>query len=353
MCTLRPRACSTAGGERRWQIRPKALDAFAGRSSRLAQTAQALEGISLQALARRWTAALDRAGVETGFFIAIGEGNEELAEFLRLTAGRAQAWGSVVEPLASDAPAVVRRFQEWGLRGLKLYPPIQRFSASDRAIYPLYEAAAEQGLAVLFHLGITIAPIYDLRYADPLHLSAASRDFPEVTFAVAHCGAGFLRERCSSRTTPRTSGWTRREPTTGATIRRVLRRWTPSSATSCAPTDPAGSCSAPIPARPRSTACRSFETSGRRSAGWTYPPMIRWRSSAATRDGCSGWTSHQRDQPASEEPVRPGRDHPSWANRTVSRLRPRSAPTGAPSPCGAGNRARALRLRIFRRAAPL
>lgn len=180
--------------ERRWQIRPKALDAFAGRSSRLAQTAQALEGISLQALARRWTAALDRAGVETGFFIAIGEGNEELAEFLRLTAGRAQAWGSVVEPLASDAPAVVRRFQEWGLRGLKLYPPIQRFSASDRAIYPLYEAAAEQGLAVLFHFGITIAPIYDLRYADPLHLSAASRDFPEVTFAVAHCGAGFLRE---------------------------------------------------------------------------------------------------------------------------------------------------------------
>jgi predicted TIM-barrel fold metal-dependent hydrolase len=179
--------------ERRWDIRSKALEAFGG-DSRFAQSVRALEGTSLEELAQRWTAALDRAGVETGFFIAIGEGNEELAEFLRLTSGRAEAWGSVVDPFASDAPATVRRFREWGLRGLKLYPPIQRFSASDRAIYPVYEAAAEQGLAVLFHFGITIAPIYDLRYADPLHLSAASRDFPEVTFAIAHCGAGFLRE---------------------------------------------------------------------------------------------------------------------------------------------------------------
>lgn len=77
---------------------------------------------------------------------------------------------------------------------MKLYPPTQRFSASDRAVYPVYEAAAEQGLAVLFHFGITIAPIYDLRYANPLELSAAANDFPEVTFVIAHCGAGFLRE---------------------------------------------------------------------------------------------------------------------------------------------------------------
>jgi len=42
--------------------------------------------------------------------------------------------------------------------------------------------------------GITVAPLYDLRFADPLHLSAAAKDFPEITFAIAHCGAGFLRE---------------------------------------------------------------------------------------------------------------------------------------------------------------
>ncbi len=180
--------------ERRWGIRAKALEALARGGGRLAQATRALEGVSLADLARRWTVAFDRAGVEGGFFIAVGEGNEELAEFLRLGAGRFQAWGSVVDPLAPEAPAIVRRFRGWGLGGLKLYPPVQRFSASDRAVYPVYEAAAEQGLPVLFHFGITVAPIYDLRYADPLHLSAASRDFPEVTFAIAHCGAGFLRE---------------------------------------------------------------------------------------------------------------------------------------------------------------
>jgi predicted TIM-barrel fold metal-dependent hydrolase len=161
---------------------------------RWAERMQRLEGVTLQQLATHWTAAFDRAGVQTGFFIAVGEGNEELAEFVRLAPARFQAWGSVVDPTAPDAAPTVGRFRAWGLRGLKLYPPIQRFSASDRAVYPVYEAAAEQGLAVLFHFGITVAPIYDLRYADPLHLSAAARDFPEITFAVAHCGAGFLRE---------------------------------------------------------------------------------------------------------------------------------------------------------------
>lgn len=175
-------------------IRPQALAAFTGPGSRLAERLEALERISLQDQVAAWTAAFDRAGIETGFFIAVGEGNEELAEFVRAAPTRFQGWGSLVDPTAPDAAATVRRFGAWGLRGLKLYPPTQRFSASDRAVYPVYEAAAEMGLAVLFHFGITIAPIYDLLYANPLHLSAAARDFPEITFGVAHCGAGFLRE---------------------------------------------------------------------------------------------------------------------------------------------------------------
>ncbi len=175
-------------------LRPAVRDRMTGGGSPIARRLQALEGVTLAQQAQRWAAAFDRAGVAAGFFIAIGEGNEELAEFVRLNPSRFQAWGSVADPTAAGAASVVRGFRAWGLRGLKLYPPTQRFSASDRAVYPLYEAAAEQGLAVLFHFGITIAPIYDLRYANPLDLSAAANDFPEVTFVIAHCGAGFLRE---------------------------------------------------------------------------------------------------------------------------------------------------------------
>ncbi len=175
-------------------LRPAVQERLTGAGSRLAARRQPLEGVTLAEHATRWAAAFDRAGVATGLFIAIGEGNEELAEFVSLNPARFQAWGSLVDPTAPGAAVIVRRFRDWGLRGLKLYPPTQRFSASDRAVYPVYEAAAESGLAVLFHFGITIAPVYDLRYANPLDLSAAANDFPEVTFTIAHCGAGFLRE---------------------------------------------------------------------------------------------------------------------------------------------------------------
>ena len=177
-----------------WGLRPQAMAALTGAAGRWAERLRRLEGVTLSQHAAEWTGAFDRAGVETGFFIAVGEGNEELAEFVSLNPARFQAWGSVMEPTAREAAATVGRFREWGLGGLKLYPPTQRFSASDPAVYPVYEAAAAQGLPVLFHFGITVAPIYDLRYADPLHLSAAAKDFPEITFVIAHCGAGFLRE---------------------------------------------------------------------------------------------------------------------------------------------------------------
>ncbi len=183
-----------AVGERPWPTRPKARELLLASSGRRAAWLRQLEGVTLGDLAARWAQALDRAGVATGFFIAVGEGNAELSEFVRLNPARFQAWGSLVDPTAPEAASIVRRFPEWGLRGLKLYPPIQRFSASDPALYPVYEAASELGLPVLFHFGITVAPAYDLRYADPLHLSAAAREFPDVTFVIAHCGAGFLRE---------------------------------------------------------------------------------------------------------------------------------------------------------------
>ena len=179
---------------RSWPVRPSAMAKLTSEAGRWAERLRSLEDLTLVEQAARWAAAFDHAGVRTGFFIAVGEGNDELAEFVRYDPSRFQAWGSVMDPLAPDAAATVKRFREWGLRGLKLYPPTQRFSASDRAVYPVYEAAAEQGLAVLFHFGITVAPIYDLLFASPLHLSAAAKEFPEITFAIAHCGAGFLRE---------------------------------------------------------------------------------------------------------------------------------------------------------------
>jgi len=172
-------------------IRAPALEA-ASRVRR--RRLQELAGQTLEEIAAWWERQLDAHGVSAAFFIAVGEANEELAEFCALNPRRFFGWGSLSDPLHPDAPRIVAHFPQWGLRGLKLYPPTQRFHASDRAVFPVYEKAAELGIPVLFHFGITVAPLYDLTYANPLNLSAAVKQFPEVTFGIAHFGAGFLRE---------------------------------------------------------------------------------------------------------------------------------------------------------------
>ena len=60
-----------------------------------------------------------------------------------------------VDPLAPDAADRLRELAAAGARGLKLHPSLQAFVPSDRAHYPLYEAAAELGLPVVFHTGQT------------------------------------------------------------------------------------------------------------------------------------------------------------------------------------------------------
>ncbi len=153
-----------------------------------------LEGVSLAAQAATWLQAFDAAGIQAGVFIAMGEVNDELAEFCRVRPDRLVGCGSLLDPTHPDAPRTVRRFPALGLRALKLYAPQYKAHLNDRLLYPVYEAAAECGLPIIVHFGITVGAFYDLFYANPLALSAPGRDFPEITFVIAHFGAGFLRE---------------------------------------------------------------------------------------------------------------------------------------------------------------
>jgi predicted TIM-barrel fold metal-dependent hydrolase len=153
-----------------------------------------MEGLSLADQARTWTQGFDDAGILAGVFIAMGEVNDELAEFLKINPRRFFGCGSLLDPTHPDAPREVRRFRSLGISALKLYAPAYRVPLHDRLYYPVYEAAAEQGLPIIIHFGITVGAFYDLTCANPLALSVPGRDFPEITFVIAHFGAGFLRE---------------------------------------------------------------------------------------------------------------------------------------------------------------
>jgi len=189
----------TAEMFRRMRERPGTLRAEAVARARLRgktfeERRKALEGITLEQHAATWLASFDQAGVAGGCFIAVGEGNDELASFVAINPERLHGIGSLADPRHPDAARTIRTFRTRGLSGLKLYPPTQRFLPNDRALYPIYEACAEEGIPILFHFGITIGAFYDLAYASPLPLSAVIKEFPEVTFTIAHFGAGFLRE---------------------------------------------------------------------------------------------------------------------------------------------------------------
>jgi predicted TIM-barrel fold metal-dependent hydrolase len=112
----------------------------------------------------------------------------------------AAGYADVLIPFASvdphdgaSAAARLRDLAAAGARGLKLHPSLQGFAPDDRAHYPLYEAAAELGLPVIFHTGQTGIGAglpggrgIKLRYSDPMLIDDVAADHPALTIVLAH-----------------------------------------------------------------------------------------------------------------------------------------------------------------------
>jgi uncharacterized protein len=102
-------------------------------------------------------------------------------------------FGSVDPHDGPDAVARLRDLAARGARGLKLHPSLQAFEPNDPAHYPLYEAAAELRLPVVFHTGQTGIGAglpggrgIRLRYSDPMLIDDVAADFPDLTIILAH-----------------------------------------------------------------------------------------------------------------------------------------------------------------------
>ena len=113
--------------------------------------------------------------------------------------GAAQ-YADVLIPFASvdphDGAAAVNSLSELvaaGARGLKLHPSLQGFRPDDTAFYPLYAAAADLGVPIIFHTGQTGIGAglpggrgIKLRYSDPMLLDDIAADHPGLTVIMAH-----------------------------------------------------------------------------------------------------------------------------------------------------------------------
>ena len=106
----------------------------------------------------------------------------------------------VLIPFASvdphDGAAAVEALRDLvavGARGLKLHPSLQGFSPDDPAFSPLYAAAADLGIPIVFHTGQTGIGAglpggrgIKLRYSDPMLLDDVAADHPDLTVIMAH-----------------------------------------------------------------------------------------------------------------------------------------------------------------------
>lgn len=139
-----------------------------------------------------WLKEFDECGIERGVFLSPFPFCEEIKEFLQ-TSPRFVGY-TWLNPADPDAPRILEEEHRAGLKGVKLYPPLEQVHVDDKACYPFYEKCAELGMVVLIHFGVSVGYTSDLKFANPLDLHLPARDFPEVTFIVAHLGAGFMRE---------------------------------------------------------------------------------------------------------------------------------------------------------------
>src|SRR3982751_1142043 len=102
-------------------------------------------------------------------------------------------FASVDPGAGAEAVALLRDLVAAGARGLKLHPSVQAFAPNDLAVYPLYEAAGELGVPIVFHTGQTGIGAglpggrgIKLRYSDPMLLDDVAADFPGLTVVLAH-----------------------------------------------------------------------------------------------------------------------------------------------------------------------
>ena len=135
-----------------------------------------------------FVAGMDSVGVDTsvvftyeGLLRPSPAANDSLAGFVAAAPDRLVAFATV-DPRDPAAPGEVERcVREHGMRGVKLHPWLQGFSAHEPGLGDVCETAARLAVPVLFHDGTP-------PFSTPLQLADLARSHPEATIVLGHGG---------------------------------------------------------------------------------------------------------------------------------------------------------------------
>jgi predicted TIM-barrel fold metal-dependent hydrolase len=134
---------------------------------------------------------LSAANVAKALIVSVMPDSQFMRDFIHASNGHVHALCNV-DPRDPRSPELLEREMAAGFRGVKLYPVNRCFRLSDQKCRPFFEKANELKANIIIHYGVTVDPTGDLNFADPLDLSPVARDFPELSFVIAHFGAGWL-----------------------------------------------------------------------------------------------------------------------------------------------------------------
>jgi predicted TIM-barrel fold metal-dependent hydrolase len=159
---------------------------------------------SVDALADRWAAELDRHHVARAAIIASVPGDEaSVATAVARHPSRFVGF-FMLDPTRDDTPSRITSALGQGLRGVCLFPAMQRYSLHDERVLSVAEAVSTHpGTALFVHCGVLsvgarkklgLASPFDVRFGNPLDLHALALRFPGVPIVLPHFGAGFFRE---------------------------------------------------------------------------------------------------------------------------------------------------------------
>lgn len=126
--------------------------------------------------------------------LTIGEMYLEHKEILERNKGRFEVFAGIDPRWGADGFRLFTKgIEEYGFRGLKLYPPCG-YRPDNKLLTPYYEYCHEHGLPVLFHIGAT-SPVLSFSEAMPIHVDEPARKYRNISFILAH-GAVNYQEQC-------------------------------------------------------------------------------------------------------------------------------------------------------------
>jgi predicted TIM-barrel fold metal-dependent hydrolase len=165
--------------------------------------------VSAHDLAGRWVREMDAHGVSRAAIIASVPGDEDsVAEAIAVHPTRLTGY-FMLDPTAADAEDRAVSALSRGLRGVCLFPAMQRYSLHDPRVDRVAQIVAAftppgGGQAVLFvHCGVLsvgargklgLPSPFDISFGNPLDLHRLALAHPRLPIVIPHFGAGMLRE---------------------------------------------------------------------------------------------------------------------------------------------------------------